>query len=191
MDIDTSIRELGPVDAGPLAGAILAQEEAAWHEQQHRQRAYEVHRDTQSMVLVFTEESAWPELVIKKEAAWQRLAEIAVPAMHDIIQRCYPVGGAIIRAMAARLKAGGKIAPHTDRHPSFRIGHRIHLPITTNRRVRFTIDGRPYRLQVGEAYEINNQMTHSVANRGAEPRITFIFDYVPPGEVDRLGRTNP
>ena len=90
MDIDSRIRELGPVDSGPLAAAILAQEEATWHEQQHRQRAYEVHRDTESMVLVFTEESAWPELVVKKEAAWERLAEVAMPAMHDIIGRYYP-----------------------------------------------------------------------------------------------------
>ena len=189
MDIDRPIRELGPVDTGPLCRAILAQNEAAWHEQEYRQRAYEVHRDTESMVLVFTDESAWPELVIKKEAAWQRLADVAVPIMHDIIGRCYPAGGAIIRAMAARLKAGGKITPHIDRHPSFRAGHRIHVPITTNRRVRFTIDGRPYRLQVGEAYEINNQMTHSVANKGAEHRITFIFDYMPPSELGRVTQT--
>lgn len=189
MDIETRIRELGPVDSETLASAILAQEEAAWHEQEHRQRAYEVHRDTESMVLVFTEESAWPELVVKKEAAWDRLADVAMPAMHDIIGRHYPPGGAIIRAMAARLAAGGKITPHTDRHPSFKIGHRIHVPITTNRRVRLTIDGRPYRLQVGRAYEINNQLTHSVANRGTEHRITFIFDYVPPGELGRLSQT--
>ena len=189
MDIETRIRELGPVDSGPLASAILAQEAAAWHEQEHRQRAYEVHRDTESMVLVFTEESAWPELVVKKEAAWDRLADVAMPAMHDIIGRHYPPGGAIIRAMAAKLIAGGKITPHTDRHPSFKIGHRIHVPVTTNRRVRLTIDGRPYRLQVGQAYEINNQLTHSVANRGAEDRITFIFDYVPPVELGRLSQT--
>ena len=190
MDIDARIRELGPVDSGPLAAAILAQDEAAWHEQQHRQRAYEVHRDTQSMVLIFTEESAWPELVVKKEAAWGRLAEVALPAMHDIIGRCYPAGGTIIRAMAAKLKPRGRITPHTDRHPSFRLGHRIHVPITTNPRVRFTVDGRPFRLQVGQAYEINNQKTHSVANRGAEPRITFIFDYVPPNELSRVAQTS-
>ena len=188
MDIDTRIRELGAVDSGPLAAAILAQDEEAWREQEHRQRAYEVHQDTESMVLVFTEESAWPELVVRKEAAWERLADVAMPAMHDIIGRHYPVGGAIIRAMAARLTAGGRITPHTDRHPSFRIGHRIHIPITTNHRVRFTIDGRPCKLKVGQAYEINNQLTHSVANRGTEDRITFIFDYVPPGELGRIGQ---
>ena len=41
------------------------------------------------------------------------------------------------------------------------------------------IDGKPHQLQVGNAYEINNQKTHSVINSGREDRITFIFDYMP------------
>ena len=85
--------------------------------------------------------------------------------------------------MAAKLLAGGRITPHFDAHPSFRESHRIHVPVTTNRRVRFMIDGRPYQFEVGKGYEINNQLTHSVMNRGTEDRITFIFDYVPPGQA--------
>ena len=54
------------------------------------------------------------------------------------------------------------------------------MPITTNPRVRMMIDGQPHQLKVGEAYELNNQKTHSVMNKGSEDRITFIFDYVPP-----------
>ncbi|MCZ6503928.1 MAG: aspartyl/asparaginyl beta-hydroxylase domain-containing protein, partial [Gammaproteobacteria bacterium] len=50
--------------------------------------------------------------------------------------------------------------------------------IKTNPRVRFMIAGRPYKMKVGEAYEFNNQKTHSVMNKGKEDRITFIFDYV-------------
>jgi hypothetical protein len=46
------------------------------------------------------------------------------------------------------------------------------------------MDGRPYQLKVGEAYELNNQKAHSVMNKGAEERITFIFDYVPAELVD-------
>ena len=72
--------------------------------------------------------------------------------------------------------------------PSFHHGHRIHIPIVTNPRVRFMIDGRPHQLQVGRAYEINNQMNHSVMNKGDEDRITFIFDYVPPAELGRIQR---
>jgi aspartyl/asparaginyl beta-hydroxylase (cupin superfamily) len=63
------------------------------------------------------------------------------------------------------------------------------VPVTTNPRVRFMIDGRPHQLQAGRAYEINNQMNHSVMNKGDEDRITFIFDYVPPAELGRIQRT--
>ena len=45
------------------------------------------------------------------------------------------------------------------------------------------IDGRPYQFEVGQAYEINNQKQHSVMNKGSDDRITFIFDYVPPGPL--------
>jgi hypothetical protein len=45
------------------------------------------------------------------------------------------------------------------------------------------IGGRPYRFEVGKVYEINNQQQHSVMNKGAEGRINFIFDYIPPGDL--------
>ena len=183
MDIDLPLRELGEIDSGELREAILRQEESAWHEDEYRQQSYDVHKQTASIVLVFTDGSNWPNPEVRKEPGWERLADVAVPLMHEIIDRHYPVGGTIIRAMAARLLSGGKITPHVDQHPSFHCGHRIHVPITTNSRVRFMIDGRPYQFEVGQAYEINNQMQHSVMNKGAEDRITFIFDYVPPGPL--------
>ena len=185
MDIEDRVRELGELDVSVLADAIINQDREAWLEEELRQKSYEVHRDTESMVLVFTDATAWPELVVQKMPAWDNLVDIAGPLMHQIIKQSYPPGGTIIRAMAAKLKAGGKIKPHVDSHPTFHIGHRIHVPITTNPRVRFTIEGRPFHLQVGQAYEVNNQKTHSVANKGDEDRITFIFDYVPPSELGR------
>ena len=59
------------------------------------------------------------------------------------------------------------------------MGHRIHVPITTNDAVRFMIEGKAYSFEVGNAYEINNQKSHSVMNLSKEDRISFIFDYVP------------
>jgi len=93
----------------------------------------------------------WPEIVVSQEPGWKRLSDVALPVMNDV-----------------------------DKHQSFHKGHRIHIPITTNPRVRFMIDGQPYQFKLGEAYEINNQKQHSVMNKGDEDRITFIFDYVPP-----------
>lgn len=103
--------------------------------------------------------------------------------MQRVISSHYPQGGEVIRAIAARLVAGGHIKAHSDIHQSFRCAHRIHVPITTNSKVWFTVNGRPFQFKLDHAYEINNQSQHSVTNRGAEDRITFIFDYVPPGPL--------
>ena len=185
MDIDTPLRNLGTIQIDPLRDAILALEDLAWKEQTQRQLEYEVHHETESVVLVFTDAKGWPNIDVTKEPGWDRLSAHAVPVMHEIIGRCYPAGGTIIRAMAAKLLAGCKIKPHRDSHPSFHHGHRIHVPITTNPRVRFMIDGRPYHLEVGQVYELNNQKTHSVMNKGKDDRITFIFDYVPSTHTQR------
>jgi hypothetical protein len=183
MDIDTPLRELGPIDTDALREAILAQDDVAWKEDKYRQEEYEVHHSTESIVLVFVDLDSWPEIIVSQEPGWPRLADVALPVMNDIISRLYPPGGTVIRAMAAKLLAGGVITPHVDQHPSFHHGHRIHIPITTNPRVRFMIDGQPYQFKLGEAYEINNQKNHSVMNKGSEDRITFIFDYIPPVEI--------
>lgn len=181
MDINTLLRDLGEVDITPLRDAILAQDDDAWRENQQRQEDFYEHRQTESIVLVFCD--GWPEVEVSREAGWERLSAQAVPIMHEIIQRAYPGGGTILRAMAAKLKAGGRIPPHMDTHHTFHRSHRIHVPITTNHRVRFMIDGKPHQLQVGRAYEINNQKQHSVMNKGSEDRITFIFDYAPPAGI--------
>ena len=180
MNIEMPLRELGEVPMEALRNTVLGLSDADWLDQPYRQETYEVHRQTQSLVMVFTDGAGWPEIEVRKESAWDRLADTAVPLMHSVIEQHYPNGGTIIRAMAAKLVAGGVIRPHRDSHPSFHASHRIHIPISTNPRVRFMIDGRPYRFEVGRAYEINNQQTHSVMNKGAEDRITFIFDYLPP-----------
>jgi hypothetical protein len=178
MDIGVPIRSFGKVDMEALAAAVLAQDEAAWNENVQRQTDYEVHEQTRSIVLLFAEVADWPAIEVSKQPGWDRLAETAVPLMHQIIRNWYPPGGTIIRAMAAKLLAGGRILPHRDSHPSFAAGHRIHVPIITNPRVRFMIDGRPFQFEVGQAYEINNQKVHSVMNKGNADRINFIFDYI-------------
>ncbi len=169
----------------PLREAVLALSREAWLENQKRQEDYDVHRSTESVVLIFTDGSGWPDITLTRESGWELLSNVAVPLMTHIIKNHYQPGGTIIRAMAAKLLPGEVIKPHHDSHPSFHHGHRIHIPIKTNPRVRFMIDGRPYKFQVGQAYEINNQKTHSVMNKGSEERINFIFDYVPPELVGK------
>ncbi len=180
MRIVGPFHDLGEVEISPLRDAVLSLDQAAWRECDHRQRAYDVHHDTESVVLLFCDES-WPNVRVSRMPGWDRLAAIAYPLMESAIARWYEPGGIILRAMAAKLNAGGRIALHTDALPSFQAAHRLHAPLTTNSGVRFTIDGRPCKMEVGRLYEINNQLPHSVLNAGAEDRISFIFDYLPPG----------
>ncbi len=179
MNIEVEQRCLGEVDVQALSDRILAQEPAAWDEQLSRQQTYEVHKDTESIVMLFCDES-WPEGEIYREPGWERLADVAMPLIDHIINTYYTPGGTLLRAMAAKLKAHGRIRPHRDTLRSFHMGHRIHVPITTSETVRFVIAGKPYKFDVGQAYELNNQKKHSVLNMGTDDRITFIFDYVPP-----------
>ena len=184
MDIDVPIREVGSVAIRDLRDAVLALPAKAWLENQQRQQDYDVHKCTESIVLIFTDGEGWPDITLTRESGWELLADVAVPLMESIILRRYTLGGTIIRAMLAKLPPGEIIKPHRDQHPSFHHSHRIHVPIKTNPRVRFMIDGRPYGMEVGEAYEINNQKLHSVMNKGEEERINFIFDYVPANLID-------
>lgn len=178
MDIDVDQKLLGMLDISALRDRILTLDSSVWNEHQQRQLNYDVHQDTESVVLIFCDES-WPDGTIHKEAGWGHLADVAEPLMQQIIHDFYQPGGKIIRAMAAKLKPKGKIRPHHDSLRSFHMGHRIHIPITSNAAVRFTVNGKPCHLEEGLAFEINNQKKHSVMNMGNEDRISFIFDYVP------------
>lgn len=185
MDIEVPLRELGAYDVTALQEAIIDLGPDAWSDP-FRQQTYDVHHNTESVLMVFTDGSGWPDIEIRKEAGWDLLAEAALPLMHQILADHYPAGGTIIRAVAAKLVPGGVIKPHRDTHPSFHFGHRIHIPLSTNPRVRFIIDGRPYRFELGKVYEINNQLQHSVSNKGQDDRITFIFDYIPPEKLQEM-----
>jgi hypothetical protein len=176
MDIGVAVKPLGAVDSAALEAAIIGADPLAWEEYVERQKSYEVHEQTRSIVLLFAEVSKWPNCDVSREPGWNRFSELAVPLMHEIIGRAYPPGGTIIRAMAAKLLAGGRINLHKDSHPSFAAAHRIHVPLTTNPNVDFLIRGQNHYLEEGVAYEVSNLDYHAVTNRGPD-RIHFIFDY--------------
>jgi aspartyl/asparaginyl beta-hydroxylase (cupin superfamily) len=106
--------------------------------------------------------------------------------MREILDQYYERGGVILRAMAAKLPPHGTIPGHIDRHPSFASAHRIHIPLLTNPDVVFLVGGKQVTMDVGKAYEINNQLAHRVYNGGDCDRIHFIFDYAPPDYVEYL-----
>ena len=185
MDIGIPLRDLGEVDSSALRDVILSVDDQFWLENSYRQQAFDVHAQTQSLMMLFVDTERWPDIEVSRESGWALLAETAMPLMASILREFYPPGGTIIRAMAAKLVSGGLITPHFDKHPSFHAGHRIHIPIYSNPRVRFMIDGRPRKMHIGHVYEINNPKQNSVMNKGDEGRNNFIFDYTPPTNIKR------
>ena len=181
--LTSRIRELGSFDCGGLIDAVQKLDEAAWTEKTYRQESFNVHRSTESIVLCFLDLERWPDLVITRDVGWDRFGDTAEPVMDAIIGRRYEPGGSVIRAMVVRLGPGARITPHVDEHDSLKISHRIHVPLITNPRVRFFIDGVPHRFEPGRAVEVNNQLSHSVMNDGKTSRVHFIFDYLPPAQL--------
>ncbi len=175
MLIDTAIRPLGPIDCRLLTERVLALPETAWQSDPRRQQMYDVHAQTQSLILMFCD--SWPTVRVTRTAGWPLLAREAVPVMESIISAHYPPGGVVLRAMMARLPAGAHILPHLDAHPSFAVAHRIHVPLKTNPDVEFIVGDERVPPREHVAFELNNQLPHQVANNGTAPRIHFIFDY--------------
>ncbi len=179
MKLESKLRTLGAVNHAPLKAAMLGATKDEWLEEQLRQKTFDVHAKTNSIILLFAE--GWPDINITKHNGWGRYSHIAMPVMQEIIRKHYPVQGTIIRAMFAKLLAGMSIDEHFDDHPTFTIGHRIHVPLVTNEDVRFVIAGENYNLKEGIAYEVSNLDYHYVANPSDQDRVHFIFDYVEDG----------
>lgn len=177
MDIDTPIRPLGYIDSAKLTERVLATEESAWHVDNRRQNDYEVHAHTQSIILIFF--TGWPEVEVAHAESWPRFNDVAMPIIDNLVAKHYPPGGLVLRAVLARLQPNCRIDAHFDRHPSFSVAHRIHVPLLTNPDVHFMVGTERIVTKPHHAFELNNKMPHSVDNLGNTARVHLIFDYAP------------
>ena len=66
MNIDSPLRELGPIDNSELSDAIMSLDESVWKENLTRQEEFEVHRATESVVMYFVDLDQWPLIEINK-----------------------------------------------------------------------------------------------------------------------------
>lgn len=85
----------------------------------------------------------------------------------------------IVRGELVNLKPGVSLVEHIDIYWFHKESRRIHIPLMTNRFCELTFEGRPYHLEVGKIYEINNRVMHSGYNNGETDRIHIILDFMP------------
>lgn len=161
--------------------------ERAW-QGSGREETYQVHRQTQSLLLIHDADFRHFNPTYRDlYADFRRELE----PIFDYLENYYGGDGFIVRALFARLAAGSRIDSHTDGLYSLLKCHRVHIPIVTNEQVVFTIGGEEKILREGEMWEINNATLHSVDNRGEMDRIHLIVDWVPDSTVRPEDRRPP
>jgi len=191
MNFAGNFVHIANVDVAVLKQLVLDLPDQKWQSESFRQQRYEVHRDTETINLVFdpdfrhTHPTKLPALQMFEPSMRSALA-IAADHYDQSTKGQALIEqfglGYFIRANLVRLKSGGEIAAHTDGNFSLVHSHRIHLPIITNDEVWFAVGSETVNLKEGELYEINNRRVHSVKNVGSEDRVHLIMDYVLPGE---------
>jgi hypothetical protein len=183
MHFDGLCRHLGTVDPKPLAEAIHALTEDAWADYQARQKRFNIHVDTQTIPLIYDEDSRH-----ENPTSWPRYAtmEPVLRPVLDLIRNNYTpqsdTPGYFNRILLTRLDAHGAIPEHRDGGASLMRSHRHHLAVETNPLVEFYIGGQKHHFAAGEVWEINNRAPHEVRNLSDRARIHLIADFVVPGE---------
>ena len=180
----TSLRRLGPVDIVRLREAVLAIPEEVWDaENADKPNRFEALDKTRHIVFRFVSNFRdWRDSYDRPLwAQWRGLLE---PVLAKAVEPYGYARGAFLRVMLARLGPGGVIKPHRDANPAAKWPHKIHVPLLTNDKVTFFIDGVGYHLPEGEAVEVSNMAVHAVENAGASDRIHLIFEYYDPDQPE-------
>ncbi len=173
----STIRRLGPVDIAALKAAVLAIPEDTWDaENADKPNRFEALDRTRHIVFRFVDSTRdWRGS--HDRAQWAQWRALLEPVMHQAVADYGYANGIFPRVMFARMGPGGEIKPHRDANAAAKWPHKIHVPLLTNDKVTFFIDGTGYRLPEGEAAEVNNMCLHAVRNNGDADRIHLIFEY--------------
>ena len=197
MNFAGNFNYIGNTDIGELQQLVGNISDAQWADDPFRQKKYEVHRDTQTIGIVFdpdfrhTHPTRLPMLQVFEQAlrpVLEMIADYYEETAHG--QRHIKEFGLgyFIRTTLVRLKAGGSIAQHQDMNFSLSHSHRVHVPVVTNEDVDFKVGNETINMRPGEVIEINNRRMHSVHNGGDSDRVHLILDFVLPGEMCCCGR---
>ncbi len=171
-----TVRPLGPVDAAPLKALVERFSERMWvQEDERKENDFFCFHHTRHVVLRFTRGNRDPRDHYASPA-WDVFAPVLLPIMQRVIEPYGFEKPGFPKAMFARLEAGHEIDQHVDGAGSNLLTHKIHVPVVTNPDALFYVNGEPFHLEVGQAYEVNNVAPHAVVNRGTEDRIHFIFE---------------
>lgn len=189
-----NIRKLGSVEIAAFKSAVLAAPESVWRAGDATKAKLAGNRPTQSIFFKNLDPDNYQQLITERAVLEGdvdvvhsgEISALLQPILNKVINKLAQPG-IVVRAQLARMQPGAKISPHYDSSPILLASHRLHIPILTHNKLRFTVGGQRVLLQEGQLYELNNQLEHSVHNpNSASTRIHLIIDILP-DDLNRAG----
>ncbi len=172
-----NFRFVGNFDVDKIKEKIIENGQDPWRENSVRQKIYDVHKDTQTIPLLWDLKSLQHNTIGEKTEYYDLYdVESYFYDIKKVLEQFYGEGR-IVRIILTKLKKRKKIYPHTDDTISLSLCNRIHIPIITNENVVFLVGGESKVMLEGEMWEINNLKEHSVSNDGKSDRVHLIIDY--------------
>ncbi len=175
----TSYRKLGQVNISALQQKVNRLEESYWSAaNKSKPNKFAALGKAKHLVFRFPKNltshlesydtELWPD--------WKALIE---PIIAEAVKDYDYTKGHSPRIMLANLPAHSEVKKHIDKSPSAQFPHKIHVPLQTNSKVYFYANGKAIHMEVGKAYEVNNNQLHWAVNKGDTDRIHLIFEYFP------------
>ncbi len=173
-----NFRLLDVCDVSAIEERVAALSEADWEAANWRQERFEAHRDTQTIELIFCKDFRHEDPA-KRDRYFELDCDRLLAPVVERISDYFTGDGYLVRALLVRLKPRGKIPAHVDKGYLLMNSRRIHIPITSNDQVLFSVGNEMRVMKEGELWEINNARIHSVENNSDRGRVHLIIDWVP------------
>lgn len=169
---------IGNCDVSLLKNKINQLSEQNWLEHQLRQNAFEAHKHTNTLEVLWDVNSLSNNTIGKVHDNFFKLdIESFLKQIEPLYQSTYG-DGYFIRILITKLKPNTKITPHIDSGNSLVNCKRTHIPIFTSQECIFIVGEESKHMKEGEIWEINNgNKTHSVENNSNQDRVHIILDY--------------
>lgn len=169
--MDFNFKKYGKINVDDF---IPIMETFDWDVYTFRQENFKSHTQTKSIRLI------WDEM--KKEIIyWDDYMKLKplLDSLSEIFMK--EIGpGFLSNAILVKMPPHTKVERHKDEYEFFDKNNRMHVPIITNDKCIFEVDGEEINMKIGEIWEINNfEKQHSVINNGDTERIHLIIDWSP------------
>lgn len=185
-----NLEEIGTIDISNVQN-VLNNKPELWNECKYRQENFKPHKDTESIICVWSGRTATGPQVIRYENNYN-LFKSFINELLVLLKNHFKWQKDIFiyKAMFAKLKAKSNISPHIDRFPLLRRPQRIHVPIfTEDDKVYTKINDTTYHLKSGTIYNFNNTKRHSIENTSTKDRVNFIIDVSEVGTLSHIEKT--